>query len=140
MAMALAGAKAGTLSCSLASSSVKAAGKRSERVEKSCPTLMKVGPSFSKDSLCGSPNKSKALVCQAGGCVKSGQVYKLRTYSSSPDTSLYGTLLEVLLEAHMYVTVICYMHGMLSSMQSKARCINVSLCQLWTLNLCYAAP
>ncbi|KAA6424089.1 MAG: hypothetical protein FRX49_06048 [Trebouxia sp. A1-2] len=34
-------AKAGTLSWSLASSSVKAAGKRSDRVEKSCPTLMK---------------------------------------------------------------------------------------------------
>jgi len=31
---------------------VKAAGKRSDRVEKSCPTLMKVGPSFNRDSLC----------------------------------------------------------------------------------------
>ena len=51
MAMAFAGAKAGTLSWSLASSSVKAAGKRSDRVEKSCPTLMKVGPSFNRDSL-----------------------------------------------------------------------------------------
>ena len=51
MAIALAGAKAGTRSCSLASSSVKAAGKRSDLVEKSCPTLMKVGPSFSRDSL-----------------------------------------------------------------------------------------
>ena len=51
MALALTGAKAGTRSCSLASSSVKAAGKRSDRVENSCPTLIKVGPNRSRDSL-----------------------------------------------------------------------------------------
>lgn len=61
MAMALAGAKAGTLSCNLESSSVKAAGKRSEREENSCPTLMNVGPRDSRDSLQGKGAASRAL-------------------------------------------------------------------------------
>lgn len=63
MAMALSGAKAGTLSCSLASSSVKAAGKRSDRVENSWPTLMKVGPRRSRDSLHGQSCCQDGVLC-----------------------------------------------------------------------------
>lgn len=66
--MAFSVEKAGTLSCSFASSSVKAVGKRSERVENSCPTLMKVGPSFSKDSLCTQPAFSLWLMNGSKHC------------------------------------------------------------------------